>query len=665
MKLPLTISLLASSRIRSLERCLDSLKPLLQTVPAELIVVFTGTDDGVRQVAERYTDQIVPFTWCNDFSAARNAGLKKAKGEWFLYLDDDEWFEDVTEICEFFQSGEYQNYRSSSYIQRNYLDWNGTKYSDFAAHRMAKLEEGLQFENPIHEELIPRFQPCKAFRSYVHHYGYLKDVVQKSSGKGARNIPLLLKDIEKRPEYTKNYLQLTQEYCTEKRWEEAEEACRKSRTICSSTEFFFESWLQYNLVYILYKKGDYAQAEKDAELILEKERPCELVRLILFLLLVEICGENKKPEKALKYGQDFEELLVYVEKHPKLWERQEYAEMNRDRVMAPEFLYPTRLNCVKAALELGEQEQAAFFLERLPWEEEYLIQKYYTTLDQWKKLYAPHLQKLLAGLSFDCSYLLVQKLDFQEEDVFLFRRCLKEVEQPYLQRQLVEKALREQRELSPLLERMDLEYWKACISEIIKDAAFTENPRFWEARNVLFENHPLQGWCMEKLLLEKELTRGFPMKEELKTQLEAYARCIYSFYSFLCREEMFAEEFRYLLPSECRLALVILDAMECWRQGRTVETLRLFREALQIHPQMTGVVVEMLRFLQNEIRYPASGAGPEFEGLAVQMKEALKTMVENRQYQEAWQVVNQLMPLLTEDLELLKIQQSLLGYLAE
>lgn len=170
---------------------------------------------------------------------------------------------------------------------------------------------------------------------------------------------------------------------------------------------------------------------------------------------------------------------------------------------------------------------------------------------------------------------------------------------------------------------------------------------------------------MEKLLLEKELTRGFPMKEELKTQLEAYARCIYSFYSFLCREEMFAEEFRYLLPSECRLALVILEAMECWRQGRTVETLRLFREALQIHPQMTGVVVEMLRFLQNEIRYPASGAGPEFEGLAVQMKEALKTMIENRQYQEAWQVVNQLMPLLTEDLELLKIQQSLLGYLAE
>ena len=97
MKLPLTISLLASSRTATLERCLDSLKPLLLEVPAELIVVFTGTDERVRQIAERYTDQVIPFTWCNDFSAARNEGLKRAKGEWFLYLDDDEWFDDVTE----------------------------------------------------------------------------------------------------------------------------------------------------------------------------------------------------------------------------------------------------------------------------------------------------------------------------------------------------------------------------------------------------------------------------------------------------------------------------------------------------------------------------------------------------------------------------------------
>ena len=42
--------------------------------------------------------RVVQFTWCDDFSKARNAGLEKARGQWFLYLDDDEWFIDTKEI---------------------------------------------------------------------------------------------------------------------------------------------------------------------------------------------------------------------------------------------------------------------------------------------------------------------------------------------------------------------------------------------------------------------------------------------------------------------------------------------------------------------------------------------------------------------------------------
>ena len=96
MNIQLSISLLASDRPAALERCLDSLRPLLMQVPSELIVIATGTDEKVREIASRYTDLIIPFVWCNDFSAARNTGLKMARGEWFMFLDDDEWFEDTT-----------------------------------------------------------------------------------------------------------------------------------------------------------------------------------------------------------------------------------------------------------------------------------------------------------------------------------------------------------------------------------------------------------------------------------------------------------------------------------------------------------------------------------------------------------------------------------------
>ena len=103
---------------------------------SELVIVWTGTDDEARKIAEQYTPQLIPFRWSNDFSAARNAGLESAQGEWFLYIDDDEWFDDTEEICQFFLSGEYKRYQSAHYIQRNYQNWNGTKYADFSAFRI-------------------------------------------------------------------------------------------------------------------------------------------------------------------------------------------------------------------------------------------------------------------------------------------------------------------------------------------------------------------------------------------------------------------------------------------------------------------------------------------------------------------------------------------------
>ena len=92
----LTISLLVSNQIGTIRKCMESLKPILDAVPSELIVVDTvgpENSDGSLDIAREYADQVVRFEWCDDFAAARNAGLSRAKGEWFLYVDDDEWFE--------------------------------------------------------------------------------------------------------------------------------------------------------------------------------------------------------------------------------------------------------------------------------------------------------------------------------------------------------------------------------------------------------------------------------------------------------------------------------------------------------------------------------------------------------------------------------------------
>ena len=88
----LTISLLSSGRENTIERCLSSLAPFKEQISTEIIVVDTDPDHNaeVNFTLEKYADQIIPFKWCDDFSAARNIGVDAASGEWFLFLDDDE-----------------------------------------------------------------------------------------------------------------------------------------------------------------------------------------------------------------------------------------------------------------------------------------------------------------------------------------------------------------------------------------------------------------------------------------------------------------------------------------------------------------------------------------------------------------------------------------------
>ena len=192
----LTISLLVSNRKDTIRKCMESIKPLLDALPSELIAVDTGCTDGSVDIVREYTDKIVPFVWCKDFSAARNAGLMQATGEWFLYLDDDEWFEDVTEIIAFFNSGEYKQYDMAWYIQRNYLDMTGENYKDCQTSRVCKRIPGLHFINKIHECFSTAGTKIKLFSSYVHHYGYVYKSEEEAKKHSERNVSLLLQELE-------------------------------------------------------------------------------------------------------------------------------------------------------------------------------------------------------------------------------------------------------------------------------------------------------------------------------------------------------------------------------------------------------------------------------------------------------------------------------------
>lgn len=210
-KRKLTISMLVCGRDTTI-RCLDSLVPILEGMDAELILVDTGCSPELRSQLTKYTDQILSFTWCDDFSAARNVGIKAAHGEWFLYIDDDEWFENPEVLIQFFESGEYKKYGCVNYIQRNYYDADFVHYDDFWASRMIKLESDTRFHSKIHEYMAPIRGEAFNLELIANHTGYIFQTPEGKQKHFERNAPLLLEMIQEEPQRLRWRVQLMQEY---------------------------------------------------------------------------------------------------------------------------------------------------------------------------------------------------------------------------------------------------------------------------------------------------------------------------------------------------------------------------------------------------------------------------------------------------------------------
>lgn len=267
MKHPvLTISVLVSNRKETARKCLDSIKPILREIPSELIITDTvgeGQSDGSLTIAKEYTDHIIPYVWNDDFAAARNVGLQAAKGEWFLYLDDDEWFENVNEIIEFFTEGEYLEYNSATYTIRNYVDEEGKQYNTSIAARMIRRSKNTQFIGCIYETFNNIYSPYKVLKTYVHHYGYVYKNEEEKVAKSHYRQRLLKKDLEVYPENLANRARLSAILSVQNK-EEAVALCKSTLSVCTEKKDQVQYQWQAVVLFGLYENRKcFSEAENE------------------------------------------------------------------------------------------------------------------------------------------------------------------------------------------------------------------------------------------------------------------------------------------------------------------------------------------------------------------------------------------------------------------
>ena len=86
----LSLCMIVRDEEQRLGACLDSVKDCVDNV----VIVDTGSIDRTVEIAQAFNSQLPMqvhhFTWCDDFSAARNAALNHVTGDWVLVLDADE-----------------------------------------------------------------------------------------------------------------------------------------------------------------------------------------------------------------------------------------------------------------------------------------------------------------------------------------------------------------------------------------------------------------------------------------------------------------------------------------------------------------------------------------------------------------------------------------------
>ena len=196
-----------------LGRSLESIRGQID----ELVVVDTGSDDDTVKIAQSYGARVLFHPWREDFSEARNFALEALTADWVVFLDADEYFTPETrghlrrEIAAADEAGE----DLLLLLWRNIDADTGAHLVDVYTPRIFRRKPTLRYEGRIHEQLLESGQPVKRMaaipeaRLLLMHTGYSTHL---SKEKAARNLRLLLMDLEESRHPETLYMALAEAY---------------------------------------------------------------------------------------------------------------------------------------------------------------------------------------------------------------------------------------------------------------------------------------------------------------------------------------------------------------------------------------------------------------------------------------------------------------------
>lgn len=169
----------------------------------EQIVVDTGSTDRTVEIAERMGAKVFHFSWIDDFSAAKNAAIGRAQGDWIAFLDADEYMmpEDAAKLPALLGRLQAQGFDGLQ-TGLQLVDETGRILSSGTHVRFFRNDPDIRYRRRIHEQLSRmsgrnlRLGDASGELS-VFHVGYQAEAAEKKKG---RNRRLILAELEEHPQ---------------------------------------------------------------------------------------------------------------------------------------------------------------------------------------------------------------------------------------------------------------------------------------------------------------------------------------------------------------------------------------------------------------------------------------------------------------------------------
>ena len=178
----LGLAMIMKNEAINLARSLMPAAPLFD----EMVVVDTGSTDQSRDIALALGAKVLDFKWVNDFSAARNFGLRAATTDFIFWLDADNYIspEAVAEFRRRLISGaDVVLWATEVVTPQGDRLWQKRVFPNRPGQ--------VYFEGRVHEQLVnpPSFAQI-ATEAEILHWGYAEALSARQ--KGERNLELLL-----------------------------------------------------------------------------------------------------------------------------------------------------------------------------------------------------------------------------------------------------------------------------------------------------------------------------------------------------------------------------------------------------------------------------------------------------------------------------------------